>query len=105
MLKIKVHFLLVMAYLMILTACKKQSIEAVSTDIETNEKIHVKLTGAEQEMLAEILRTEGVKDATDFKNKVSYVKAKSTGQRSVQSTTSATVTNTDYFESSEEIAI
>jgi hypothetical protein len=103
--KIKVHFLLVVAYLSLTIACKKQSVDYVSTRPDANEKIQVKLTGEEQEMLADILGKEGVKDAADFKNKVSYVKAKSTNQRSARSTAATAVTDAGYYEGTEELAI
>ncbi|THU35994.1 hypothetical protein FAM09_21640 [Niastella caeni] len=99
--KFKVHFLLIVAFLVLTTACKKQNMDAAFTHPDTNEKIQVKLTGEEQEMLADILGTKGVKDATDFRNKVNYVKAKCTNQRSARSSAATAVTD----DGSEEISV
>lgn len=105
-LPVKPIFLFAVAFLYLMTSCKKESsVDLIPTPSPDGKGIQVRLTSEEQALLADLISKEGVKDSVDFLNKISYVKSKSNSQKSSRLTANSAITAANSDEGSEEISI
>lgn len=93
--------------LLFATSCQKDAIEAPKPAASGSRGMQVSLSSEEQEMFAAILQQEGVKDSTDFMQKIALVKSKSQSRTSSNAARLAGVStqNNTMSEGEEQLSV